>query len=44
MEDIAGALSRWNALIDISFLSGVMKEKYKVILASRSAVLKIRNK
>jgi len=39
LDDIRGGLSRWFSLIDNSFLSPLMKEKYRVLLQERIKVM-----
>lgn len=39
LDDIRGGLSRWFSLIDNSFLSPLMKEKYRVLLQDRIKVM-----
>lgn len=41
LETISSAVPKWKELIDISFLSDEMKEKYHHLLETRLAVLKI---
>jgi serine/threonine-protein kinase HipA len=41
LETIALSIPKWNKLIDISFLSKEMKNKYHILLDARLLVMKI---